>query len=82
MDIFREAVCETGLNEEEILLAVRESLRGRSLSHVLLLPPDFTRYHSNAGLITQLYYRELTSAGVQVDVMPALGTHVPVSREQ
>ncbi|MFM7071939.1 MAG: D-mannonate epimerase [Planctomycetota bacterium] len=43
---------------------------------VLALPPDFTRYNSRGGLLTCLtyeYYRERL-----VDVMPALGTHVPM----
>lgn len=48
---------------------------------VLLLPPDFTRSHSRAGLIVQLLYKML-SPGCRVDIMPALGTHVPVSEEE
>src|SRR5690554_3064823 len=48
---------------------------------VLLLPPDFTRFHSQAGLIVGLLY-QILSPRVQVDIMPALGTHVPMSREQ
>lgn len=51
------------------------------LRKVLLLPPDFTRGHSQAGLIVQVLYRMLSPA-VQVDIMPALGTHVPVSRDE
>lgn len=45
---------------------------------VLLLPPDFTRFHSKAGLIVQLLYKML-APGCRVDIMPALGTHVPMS---
>ncbi|MFO0819196.1 MAG: lactate racemase domain-containing protein [Pirellulales bacterium] len=43
---------------------------------VLVLPPDFTRFNSRGGLLTCLayeYYGERL-----VDVMPALGTHVPM----
>lgn len=43
---------------------------------VLALPPDFTRFNSRAGLLTcqtHEYYGERL-----VDVMPALGTHVPM----
>jgi len=43
---------------------------------VLALPPDFTRYNSRGGLLTCLtyeYYGERL-----VDIMPALGTHVPM----
>ena len=49
---------------------------------VLLLPPDITRFHSGAGKITAFYYRELTARGVSVTVLPALGTHVAMSREE
>lgn len=51
------------------------------LRKVLLLPPDFTRGHSQAGLIVQVLYGMLAPRA-QVDIMPALGTHVPVSRDE
>ena len=81
-DIYRRAGSEEGLSPEEIRKALLESLEGRRLGKVLILPPDFTRYHSNAGLITNVYYHVLTERGVRVDILPALGTHVPVSKEQ
>ena len=81
-DIFRIAQAETGLTEAEIKEALLKSLEGKDLKKVLILPPDFTRFHSNAGFITNVYYHALLDAGVQVDIMPALGTHDPVSREQ
>ncbi|MBR3502993.1 MAG: DUF2088 domain-containing protein [Clostridia bacterium] len=81
-DIFRIAQAETGLTEAEIREALLESLAGKNLKKVLILPPDFTRFHSNAGFITNVYYHALLDAGVEVDIMPALGTHDPVSREQ
>ncbi|MBC8574942.1 lactate racemase domain-containing protein [Yanshouia hominis] len=43
--------------------------------NVLLIPPDITRSHSGAGLLTSLYYKELTKGGCRVKVLPALGTH-------
>ena len=47
---------------------------------VLALPPDFTRFHSFAGILTELtweyYGNRLT------DVLPALGTHSPMTDEQ
>lgn len=51
------------------------------LRKVLLLPPDFTRGHSQAGLIVKVLYGMLAPQA-QVDIMPALGTHVPVSRDE
>ena len=81
-DIILRAEQETGLTDEAIETALKESLKGRQLKKVLIIPPDFTRYHSNAGLITQIYYRLLTQRGIKVDILPALGTHAPVSRSQ
>ncbi len=51
------------------------------LKKVLLIPPDFTRLHSKAGLITRLLYDWL-SPDCRVDILPALGTHVPLGAEQ
>jgi len=48
--------------------------------NILVIPPDFTRYHSFAGQITSIlysYYGErLTS------ILPALGTHSPMTDSQ
>ena len=44
---------------------------------VLVIPPDYTRCYSYAGVITQLLYQKL-SPSATVHVMPALGTHMPM----
>lgn len=44
---------------------------------VLAIPPDFTRFHSHAGLLTRFaweYYQNSLT-----DVLPAIGTHHPMS---
>ena len=82
MDIFKTASVEEGLTPEEIKAALLESLEGRDVKNALILPPDFTRFHSNAGYITNVYYHALTERGASVDILPALGTHVPVTPEQ
>lgn len=46
---------------------------------VLLVPPDHTRLHSRAGHITALLFRQLTDAGCDVWVLPALGTHAEMT---
>ena len=49
-------------------------------NRVLALPPDFTRFNSYAGPITEMindYYGDTLT-----DVMPALGTHSPMTGEQ
>lgn len=63
----------------------REALYGvfRALGpkrRVLAIPPDFTRFNSYAGPLTEMandYYGE-----VLTDVMPALGTHSPMTDSQ
>ena len=81
-DIYRISASENGLSLDEIRAALLESLAGRTLKKVLILPPDFTRYHSNAGFITNVFYHTLCEMGAQVDILPALGTHVPVTQAQ
>jgi len=49
------------------------------VSSVLLIPPDVTRFHSRAGFLTEIAYREFTKAGIAVKVLPALGTHIPLN---
>jgi nickel-dependent lactate racemase len=47
---------------------------------VLALPPDFTRFHSFAGELTQLSYQYYGSK--MTDVLPALGTHTGMTDAQ
>jgi nickel-dependent lactate racemase len=47
---------------------------------VLALPPDFTRYHSFAGMLTTLSYEYFTEA--MTDILPALGTHAPMTEKE
>ena len=82
MDLFLRAQTEDGLTQEEIRNALLQSLSGRDLRKVLILPPDFTRFHSGAGFITNVYYHTLTEKGVKVDILPALGTHEPMTPAQ
>ena len=72
MDIFKIAQKESGLTSEEIKNALAASLNGKLLEKVLIIPPDFTRYHSNAGFITNMYYHLLTAQGAEVDILPDL----------
>jgi nickel-dependent lactate racemase len=44
---------------------------------VLAVPPDFTRFHSSAGLLTELAWEYYGKA--LTDVLPALGTHFPMT---
>ena len=75
--------CAEGLNDSQIRTALEQSLTDvrLNLKKVLLLPPDFTRFHSNAGRITWHLWDMLKNY-CEVDIMPALGTHVPVTESE
>jgi nickel-dependent lactate racemase len=47
---------------------------------VLVVPPDFTRFHSRAGDLTTLIFNYYKS-GLK-DILPALGTHAPMSDDE
>ena len=81
MEIFVTEKGKEGLSAEKIKASVLASLEGRHVKKVLLIPPDFTRYHSNAGLITNTYYHALKDT-CEVDILPALGTHEAMTKEQ
>ena len=82
MRIFLEEKTPAGLSNLEIKEALLKSLEGKNLKKVLLIPPDFTRFHSNAGFIVNVYYHALKDMGVHVDILPALGTHFPMTKEE
>ncbi len=47
---------------------------------VLAVPPDFTRFHSRAGRLTELAWEFYGDA--LTDVLPALGTHKPMTEAE
>jgi len=81
MDIRRTECSLQGLTNHDIDQALIESLLSFQGSKVLLIPPDITRYHSKAGYITNRYYHLLKDIAT-VDILPALGTHVPMTAEE
>ena len=72
---------EQGINDVELLDALKKSIEGKNLKKVLLLPPDHTRLYSGAGKICAMYYNMLKDS-CQVDIMPALGTHEIMSEAE
>ncbi len=82
MKQFVYASSDQGLSDQEIRVALIRSLSSLDPKKVLLVPPDITRYYSKAGTITNLYYHILTDSGVHVDIMPALGTHDPMTETE
>jgi len=78
---YNQGSAKTVLQENairEAVVAVLDALGPRQ--RVLVIPPDFTRFHSHAGIITRFvydYYGERLVA-----VLPALGTHSPMTPAQ
>lgn len=71
----------TEISTEQLEDFVAASLAALGNARSLIaLPPDITRFHSRAGLITDMIAR-MADSRLKV-VMPALGTHVPMSSEE
>ena len=72
-----EGSAETSISADGMrtaLYQVFQTLGARN--KVLAIPPDFTRFHSRAGALTSMTYEYYQDK--LVDIMPALGTHVPM----
>ncbi len=72
-----------GIPEAELKQAVERSIEAQkaALGKVLLVVPDFTRCHSNAGAIAGWYYHALKD-NCRVDLLVALGTHVAMTEDE
>ncbi|MEG6613370.1 lactate racemase domain-containing protein [Pseudoclostridium thermosuccinogenes] len=82
MKISIKASSRDGITDSEIKSALEQTLKDRGeLKRVLLIPPDYTRLNSYAGVITGIYY-DMLSEKCRVDIMPALGTHMPMSDDE
>ncbi|MGE5314023.1 MAG: lactate racemase domain-containing protein, partial [Acidobacteriota bacterium] len=71
----------TDMTVEELRRALSEAVeRLGAKKKVLAIPPDFTRFHSQAGILTRLAW-ELYGSALS-DILPALGTHSAMTRAQ
>lgn len=70
-----------GIDMQSLYRAVEKSLEDKKLKKVLILPPDYTRMSFGTGILTQMYYDCLKDR-CTVDIMPALGTHEPMTRQE
>ncbi|HWR10739.1 MAG TPA: lactate racemase domain-containing protein [Rectinemataceae bacterium] len=62
----------------ELVLQALDGVAGKK--RVVAVPPDITRFHSQAGAITDLVYENLGSR--LSAVLPALGTHAPMTASE
>ena len=69
------------LSNEDLKNGLYEALEKLGKKNkVLVIPPDFTRFHSRAGELTnytwKFYNKNLT------DILPAIGTHFPMTKKE
>ena len=71
------------LTDDDKIAVLKEALRkiNKPLKKVLIIPPDFTRFNSNAGPITAMLY-DMLSPKAHIDIIPALGTHFPMTEKE
>ena len=81
MIFFQSGSETTNLSVSDLKAAISSALlKLGDRKKVLVVPPDFTRFHSQAGDLTTIiynYYNEKLT-----DILPALGTHAPMSEKE
>jgi len=78
---YSENSSDSGLDRDKVSAALESVMSGfTGRNRVLILPPDITRAHSGAGMITELLWEKL--GGRVTDILPALGTHMPMTTEE
>jgi nickel-dependent lactate racemase len=81
MILFSKGSPETVFTRDEVRAALFASLdKIGERKRVLAVPPDYTRYHSQAGLLTELAWEYYGAR--MTDVLPAIGTHIPMTDEE
>ena len=79
--IFEEGAPDHVVSREAMRRALRSVIEFvGDTGSTLVLPPDGSRPHAGAGRLTRMLWEE-TRGGARFDVMPALGTHVPMTHE-
>ncbi len=81
MLLYSKGAADAAIKPEELKSGLYEALdKLGAKNKVLAIPPDITRYHSQAGVLTEYaweYYRERLT-----DILPSTGTHYPMSEEE
>lgn len=79
--IYLSKISDTVIPETELREMLFEVLdRIGPQNKVLAIPPDYTRMHSRAGALTTMLYTYY--GDTLTDILPALGTHSPMTGEQ
>ena len=84
MSIFvQKGAPDCSISDDELRTLVHQTIEksGKQPKKMLLLPPDHTRLNSRAGRITEMIYEDYHDK-CEIDIMPALGTHSPMTDAQ
>lgn len=81
MIFYQKGAKDADLSDKDLHDGLVEALaKLGNKKRVLAIPPDYTRFHSKSGVLTKIaweYYGDKLT-----DVLPALGTHVPMTTEE
>ena len=81
MRYYQNGSIDNNMSHEDLKRGLEEALlKLGEKKKVLAIPPDFTRFPSRAGELTEIawqYYGDKMT-----DILPALGTHTPMTDEQ
>jgi len=81
MIFFKSGSENTVLTSKDLEAAIYSTLEKLGVrKKVLVVPPDCTRFHSRAGEITSYIYKYFKDS--LKDILPALGTHSPMTAAQ
>ncbi len=81
MILFSRGSADAAFSAAEIREALFSSLEKLGeKKRVLAIPPDFTRFHSQAGTLTELAWQYFGDC--LIDVLPAIGTHAPMTDKE
>ncbi len=74
---------ERGVCDEALVQSLEQALQDvkGQLKKVLIIPPDMTRLYSGAGKITCMLHQMLKNT-CRVEILPALGTHEPMTQKE
>lgn len=81
MIYYQNGSTENNLSHDDLQKGLFEAFEKMGAKHkILVVPPDYTRFQSRSGELTEMawqYYGEKLT-----DILPALGTHTPMTEEQ
>jgi nickel-dependent lactate racemase len=81
MLFYSKGSIDTEFSRDDLKSALYDALEKLGVrKKVLVIPPDITRYHSQAGLLTEFAWKYYGDS--LTDVLPAIGTHYPMTEKE